>query len=86
MFYINCWLVMVSVLVDCLRKQHMLKNIIYINCRQVMEAALGGALTTYVGDRWQHAKPHGLILQEDEALYFFRVWTPVFFLFLLLLV
>lgn len=39
----------------------------------VMEYAAGGALTAHVAERWGAAKPGGLILNEDEARYFFRV-------------
>lgn len=38
----------------------------------VMECAQGGSMTTFVGDRWQASNKNDLLLQEDEALYFFK--------------
>lgn len=39
----------------------------------IMEYAEGGSLTAHVAERWGTAKPGGLIMDEDEARYFFRV-------------
>jgi serine/threonine protein kinase len=41
----------------------------------VMEYAEGGSLTAHVAERWGTAKPGGLIMDEDEARYIFRVHT-----------
>ena len=42
----------------------------------VLEYAGGGSLTNYVSQRWQHAQHTGTFLSEDEARYFFRVFSP----------
>jgi hypothetical protein len=39
----------------------------------VMEVAEGNSLTSYVADKWQHADPHGLVLDEDEGRFYFKV-------------
>ena len=39
-----------------------------------MEWASGGSLTSYVADKWEHSDPNGLVMAEDEARYFFKVW------------
>ena len=43
----------------------------------VMEYAQGGSLTAHVAERWGTAKAGKLVMDEDEARYFFRVslWT-----------
>ena len=38
-----------------------------------LELAAGGSMTSYVGDKLQHAGPTELVLTEDEARYFMRV-------------
>ncbi len=40
-----------------------------------MEWASGGSLTSYVADKWQSADPSGLVMAEDEARYFFKVFA-----------
>ena len=39
----------------------------------VMEYAQGGSLTAHVAERWGIATPGKLVMDEDEARYFFRV-------------
>ncbi len=41
----------------------------------VMEYAQGGSLTAHVAERWGIASPGKLVMDEDEARYFFRVST-----------
>lgn len=38
----------------------------------IMEHADGGSLASYVGERWRKAKPHSLVIPEDETLYLFK--------------
>ena len=42
----------------------------------VMEYAQGGSLTAHVAERWGTASAGKLVMDEDEARYFFRVRMP----------
>ena len=45
----------------------------------VMEYAQGGSLTAHVAERWGTATAGKLVMDEDEARYFFRVRSHPFF-------
>lgn len=44
----------------------------------VMEYAQGGSLTAHVAERWGTATAGKLVMDEDEARYFFRVSSKSF--------
>ena len=45
----------------------------------VMEYAQGGSLTAHVAERWGTATAGKLVMDEDEARYFFRVRSHPYF-------